>query len=59
MKYLTVEETAARWGVSYPRVVQLLREGRVRGAKRWQRSWMIPATAPKPPSRKGGRPKGT
>lgn len=46
--YLTVKQTAERWGISERRVRLLCSEGRVEGAYREGRSWMIPAEAVKP-----------
>ena len=48
MDYINIEEAAARWGLS-KRFVQLLSaEGRIEGATRLGRAWMIPADARKP-----------
>ena len=46
--YITVEETAEKWGVS-PRQVQILcKENRITGAMRMSRIWIIPEDAKKP-----------
>lgn len=41
--YLTVAEVAAALGVSTGRVRQLLGQGRIYGARKLGRDWMIPA----------------
>ncbi len=48
MNYLTVKETALRWGVSIRTVNSLCNQGRVDGAERFGASWAIPDTAQKP-----------
>ena len=46
--YITVQETAEKWGVS-PRQVQILcKENRIAGAMRMSRIWIIPENAEKP-----------
>ena len=40
--YLTAKEAAAKLGLSYPRIRQLLRQGRIEGAVKPQRDWLIP-----------------
>ena len=48
MDYIGIEETAKKWGTS-KRFVQLLcSEGRIEGATRLGRAWMIPKDARKP-----------
>lgn len=45
---ISVKEAAARWSVT-PRYVQMAcKDGRIPGAKRWGREWMIPANATLP-----------
>lgn len=46
--YLFNRETAEKWGVSERRVNQYCAEGRVPGARKFGRSWAIPADAEKP-----------
>ncbi|MCD8307397.1 MAG: site-specific DNA-methyltransferase [Clostridia bacterium] len=51
IKYLTVKETAAKWGVTTRRVTQLCAGGKVRGAKQCGEEklyWMIPNFAKRP-----------
>ncbi|HWQ50962.1 MAG TPA: helix-turn-helix transcriptional regulator [Terriglobales bacterium] len=48
MEYSTVAETAEKWGVTARQVQRLLAEGRVPNAKKYGRSWMLPADAEKP-----------
>lgn len=46
--YLSVKEIAAKWGISERRVRVLCSEGRIAGALRQGRAWIIPAEAVKP-----------
>ncbi len=46
--YLSVGQTAERWGISERRVRFLCAQGRVPGAMREGRSWRIPRDAVKP-----------
>ncbi len=48
MKYLSVAETAERWGISMRRIQILCNEDRIPGAIRIGRTWAIPDDAPKP-----------
>ena len=43
--YLTVKDTAEKWGVTLRRVQGLCNEGKVKGAIRFGRAWMIPVYA--------------
>ena len=53
--FITVQEAAEKWGVT-PRQVQILcKDGRIVGAMRMSRIWIIPDDARKPTSDK--RPK--
>lgn len=45
MNLMTVKEAAEKWGVTPRRVQGLCKEGRIKGATRWERTWMIPAHA--------------
>ena len=47
MEYKSVQEIAEAWGVSNRRVQRLCSEGRIEGAKKLGRVWMIPHSAPK------------
>ena len=52
MNFLKIEEIAERWGVS-PRAVQILcKEGKIAGAERFGRAWMIPEDAERPVDRR-------
>lgn len=55
--YLSVRETAEKWGVSERRINQYCAEGRIPGAQKFGKSWAIPADAKKPgdPRRRQGR----
>lgn len=48
MKYLSVKEIAGRWQVNERRVRAFLDEGRISGAMKVGKSWMIPEDAMKP-----------
>jgi len=45
MKLITVKQAAEKWGVTVRRVQGLCKEGRIKGATRWERTWMIPEYA--------------
>ena len=40
--YITARQAAEEVGLSYPRMRQLLQQGRVHGAIKPQRDWLIP-----------------
>ncbi len=48
MNYLTIKETAVRWGVSERTVNALCTAGRVAGARKFAGAWAIPESAEKP-----------
>jgi len=48
MDFISVKDAAARWGLTVGRINVLANEGRIPGAQRIGRSWMIPAAAEKP-----------
>ncbi len=48
MEYLTVKEICEKWEVSERFVQQRCIEGRIEGARKFNKSWMIPATAERP-----------
>ena len=52
MEYITTKEAAAKWGISTSRITLLANEGRIPGAQRLGKSWLIPAIATKPPAQK-------
>lgn len=45
MQYISVKQAAEQWGVTTRRVQDLCNQGRIPGAQRWERSWMLPANA--------------
>jgi len=49
MNYISVSQAAEKWGVSERWVQKLLEDGRIKGAARFGRAWMIPKDAEKPP----------
>jgi len=48
MKYISPKEAAEKWGISQRRVHKLCCEGRIEGAVRHSRVWLIPESAEKP-----------
>ena len=49
MDYIGIEEAAKNWGLSKRFVQVLCANGRIEGATRLGRAWMIPRDAVKPP----------
>ena len=45
MNLITVKQAAEKWGVTTRRVQGLCKEGKIKGAVRWERTWMIPEHA--------------
>jgi len=56
MNMITVKQAAVKWGVTPRRVQELCKEGKIKGAQRWERTWMIPAHAVLPSTAKGDVP---
>ena len=52
MQYITVKQAAENWGVSTRRVQILCSQGRIKGAYRFGKSWMIPKGAVLPNARR-------
>lgn len=48
MEYLNITETADKWGISPRRLQTLCANGKVEGATRFGKAWMIPKTTQKP-----------
>ena len=48
MDYLKIEDVAAAWGISTRRLQTLCAQGKIAGATRFGRAWMIPRDAKKP-----------
>ena len=48
MDYLKIDEVAAQWGISVRRLQTLCAEGKIKGAQRFGRMWMIPKGTQKP-----------
>ena len=42
MDYLKIDEVAAKWGISPRRLQTLCAQGKIEGATRFGRAWMIP-----------------
>ena len=45
MNLITVKQAAEKWGVTTRRVQGLCKKGKIKGALRWERTWMIPEHA--------------
>ena len=56
MEFITVKDAASKWGVSTRRVQVLCSQGRIKGAYRFGRSWMIPQKAVLPSAGKTETP---
>lgn len=48
MEFLSIRQTAEKWGVSGRRIQRLCTEGRIIGAMKIGSYWAIPAVAEKP-----------
>ncbi|MBR2854668.1 MAG: AAA family ATPase, partial [Clostridia bacterium] len=48
MKELSIREAAAQWDVSPRRVQQMCKEGKIAGARKEGRTWLIPGSEPAP-----------
>ena len=48
MNFITVAEAAKKWSISERRIQKLCEEGRIDGAKKFSRIWVIPQNAAKP-----------
>ena len=55
MNYLSTEDIARNWGVKQRQVQKLLAEGRIPGAIKYGRFWMIPANSAKPSDPRGSK----
>lgn len=58
MKYITVKEASAKWGIKPRQIQYLCQTGRVGGAASFNRSWAIPEDADKPTD-SSGEPRST
>lgn len=48
MDFITITEAAEKWGISVRRAQDLCRLGKIPGAQRWGRNWMVPLDAKRP-----------
>ena len=48
MEYLTSVEMSEKWGITSRRISVLCAEGRIEGAIKKGKTWLIPAESPKP-----------
>lgn len=47
--YMTAQQAATKWNVT-PRQIQLwCKTGKIKGAQKWNRDWVIPDNAERPP----------
>jgi hypothetical protein len=54
IKYMNVAQAAQAWRISPPRIRQWLADGRIMGAMKIGRDWLIPAKAARPVAAKPG-----
>ena len=52
MEYMSVKETAEKWGISERRIQRLCSENRIKGVIHFSRVWAIPKDAKKPVDKK-------
>lgn len=52
MEYMSCAEAAAKWSISVRRVQKLCEGGRIPGAVKFSRVWLIPKDAEKPIDRR-------
>ena len=52
MDFMTVKETAKKWGISERRLQTMCQKGMIKGAIKFARSWAIPYDAEKPADRR-------
>ena len=48
MEYLKIQEVAEKWGISVRSVQLMCASGKIEGAMRFGRDWMIPKDAQRP-----------
>ena len=48
MRYLSISQTAEKWGITARRIQRLCAEGRIPGATKIGSYWAVPADAEKP-----------
>lgn len=56
--YITVKDTAEKWGISERRIQKLCEENRIPGVVRLGHSWIIPQAAKKPEDMRKKKQKG-
>ena len=45
---ITINEASQLWGIASTRIAKLCREGRIEGARKEKKAWLIPADAQRP-----------
>lgn len=53
MKYMTTAQAAKEWGISQRRIALLCAEGRIEGACKLGKTWMLPESSKKPSDERG------
>ena len=48
LEFISVSETARKWGISERRIQKLCEERRIEGVVKFSRMWLIPQDAEKP-----------
>ena len=48
MDYMTIKETASKWGLSERRIQEMCVQGRIPGIMRFGHGWAIPKDAKRP-----------
>lgn len=59
MDYMTLREASEKWGISPRQINYYCSEGRIPGAEKMGRVWLIPKKAAKPVDKRYKKPKGT
>lgn len=55
LDYISVQQTAIKWGISERRIQKLCEENRIDGAVRFGHAWAIPKDASKPADKRKRR----
>lgn len=57
MEYLTTAELSVQWNITPRRIGVLCADGRIDGAIKKEKTWLIPADSPKPSDKRFKQPK--
>lgn len=55
MQYMDVHEASLKWNLTERRITSLCRDGRIPGARKEGRAWLIPANTQKPEDKRSAR----